>query len=57
MKADDDLYLRVEAYLASLELLAKVHRLYWGLAMRWGPRRTTLVQLCLHWRHGDHDVA
>jgi hypothetical protein len=39
MKADDDLYLRVEAYLASLELLAKVHRLYWGLAMRWGAKK------------------
>jgi hypothetical protein len=32
----------VAAYLASLELLAKVHRLYWGPAMRLGANKNDL---------------
>jgi hypothetical protein len=57
MKADDDLYLRVEAYLASLELLAKVHRLYWGLAMRWGAKKNDPSSKFAFVGGMAHDVA
>jgi len=42
MKSDDDIYLRVELYLRSLDVLRRVlgaDRLYWGPTMMWGAKK------------------